>query len=223
MSIMEEQDIEQTAPDHSVNEKSPLFRPKIKTNLHSLLQQVLEKHGGSNNTAIIYDNSYKKQETISYDKLFELITKCGKELQMHCKCNACVGIDTTSTNIDTIVAFLSLVNIKAIACPLDLQGESEQAKKLIKTLNITCVLVNSVNLQSKNVKQLILSEKWSVDNLSILEENLVLCKRDSSECEIADNNELGIEFVVQSSGSTGPSKTIKVPGQCIYPNILDLW
>eukprot|EP00794_Sanderia_malayensis_P007321 gene7321-8139_t len=193
-------------------------RPRL---LHSIIQDILEIDA-PRGPCLIYNDGRNDQECMLYDELVRLIIEGSKELQIHCKSNQYIGIDAANTTIETIVALLSLINIKAIICPLNISEEPKESIKLCKKLNIAAILVKNTNFNGLSVTDLATTteEQWFVSGLSAFKGEMSLVKREFAP---EDNlNPSFVDFVMQSSGSTGPSKLIQVPSQCIHPNILDL-
>ena len=197
-----------------------LADPVLNQDLHSVVQYVL-KQQNRNGVALIYDDSHRKTE-ITYSQLCRSIEETSVELGKYCQPREYIGVDAT-VSLEAITVLLSIVNIRALFCPLDLVNAFNQAITMCNTLNIATLIIHNRALNSAAGLQDWLSTNCKqVYSLSNTNSSVSVIKLNHSAkpLEAACKE---VEFVVQSSGSTGSAKIIKVPGKCIYSNIKDLW
>ena len=185
--------------------------------LHSLVKETLQTR--STNTALIFDNFLSK-DVITYKALSKIIHHISSELSVYCNEGDYICIDINSTD-KSLYAFLSVILIKAVACPLSISKDTKKSLQLCYKHGFKFIIIEKQMLETDSgMRSLVTLQEVNVHPLKTLENMALLeipCGRIDKE-----HNPNGIEFMISSSGSTGLPKAIRVPGKCIVPNILSL-
>lgn len=169
--------------------------------------------------AIVLDDLTSK-EVLSYSELCQRIETISSEILEFVSEGDHIGVHAKNS-IDIICILFSVLKIRAVFCPLGLDGCAEKTRDLFQAVGIQHLIVSKEHLESSNyLKGLMSNGTLKTHPLSCLKSFVVL--RFTARTPPQDSKNRKIEFVVTSSGSTGPHKVIKVPGKCIIPNIRDL-
>ena len=170
--------------------------------------------------AVVFDDGASKK-ILSYDDLTKKIKEIVSEIAEYLCEGDYVGVQARNS-LDTICILLSLLKIKAVFCPINLEeSHSNNLNRLFKSIGIKLWFVSRKHLDANsNLQDLLKNKQLVIHQIRCLNDMVILDF--SSKESVLPLNRHGIELVVTSSGSTGLQKVIKVPGKCILPNIVDL-
>jgi acyl-CoA synthetase len=169
------------------------------------------------------------QEDLTYRELNKTAVQISSCLKKFCKLqNMIVGI--YSRPIPGLIAcMLGIIRITAAFAPIGLDWPIKMAKEFLETLStdVKVVLIDVELLEKfKQVMELLEDSKrtFKLTECEILSLNgfaLVIASDKDEPCLTSDHNQ-SLAYIMQTSGTTGRPKLVKVPHMCIVPNITSL-
>lgn len=133
-------------------------------------------------------------------------------------------------SIGLVACILGVLKCQSCFAPIDLNWPPEMVCKFLLKLNVSLVLVHEdlletfqkflsqwkTHLPSGCQVELIRNQALDAKGFLLVRKPFEL-KGDTINAEC-----LGLAYVIQTSGTTGEAKAVKVPHRCIVPNITDL-
>ncbi|KAM9762513.1 beta-alanine-activating enzyme [Menidia menidia] len=180
--------------------------------------------------AVTYDSGSPSEgpSSLSYRELAELSGKLSRALLKSC-CPLAVGL-YVSDDLLVPVWILGILQCAAAYVPLDPEAPGRLSAGVISQSGLKYCAVKTELLQKfqadliKHVSVEVRAE-WPEFKLTLTRLGPPLAEAECSGAETqngASISERALAYVLHTSGTTGPPKTVRVPHQCIIPNILDL-
>ncbi|CAG5862382.1 unnamed protein product [Menidia menidia] len=184
--------------------------------------------------AVTYDSGSPSEgpSSLSYRELAELSGKLSRALLKSC-CPLAVGL-YVSDDLLVPVWILGILQCAAAYVPLDPEAPGRLSAGVISQSGLKYCAVKTELLQKfqadliKHVSVEVRAE-WPEFKLTLTRLGPPLAEAECSGAETqngaaacASISDRALAYVLHTSGTTGPPKTVRVPHQCIIPNILDL-
>lgn len=194
------------------------------------LDSIFENSARSNfNNIAITFNSGSTKEELTYREVNEKACKVAEFLKTVCEKHETVAL-YSKQSIACVVSILGVLKNKGCFAPADLQWLPETMCNFLANLNVRLVLVAKELLESfkeclhQSKHSLAKDYQFEVEENAALDMNgFVLVRKLLDFKRVAVSAEpLDLAYVMQTSGTTGESKAVKVPHRCIVPNVTDL-
>ena len=195
-------------------------------NLHSMFEETSRRY--PNNFAATFNSGIANEHT-TYRELDSRASKVAEFLGILCEGKEVIAI-YSKQSIGLVACILGVLRRKSCFAPVDLNWPPDMICKFLLKLNVSLVLVDKDLLESfQNI-----SSQWKTNLLSeskvelitnqVLDANGFIIARKLIEFkgEIENKEALDLAYIMQTSGTTGEAKAVKVPHRCIVPNITDL-
>lgn len=182
----------------------------------------------ANNVAVTF-NSGMATGHITYRELDAQASQVTDYLSTLCEGQEVIAI-YSKQSIGLVACLLGVVKCDGCFAPIDLNWPQDMVCKFLLKLNVNLVLVDK-DLLEKFQKCLslwksLLPSGFQVELIrnQVLDTNGLILVRKPVEFkeDTANTESLGLAYVMQTSGTTGDAKAVKVPHRCIVPNITDL-
>ena len=177
------------------------------------------------NIAITYTNGLV-QEELTYSDLDNHANQISSRLQQIKTTNTIIAV--YSRQIPNLIAcLLGILKVPAAFAPVGLEWPPAMAKEFLESLDssLKCIAVDvHICEEFQQIVQLLdKDQKGSFrrvnDELLLSNGFLIYCKVE--DC-LAASFDRSLAYVMQTSGTTGTPKTVRVPHRCIVPNITSL-
>ena len=178
--------------------------------------------------AVTY-NSGSMREHITYNELVVQASKVEDILETLCERQETIAI-YSKQSISLVSCILAVLKSRNCFAPIDLNWPPDMIRKFLLKLSIHLVLLEE-ELRESFEKCLL---QWKpflpsgskvefVCDQVLVNSGFILLRWQDELREGKENSEdQGIAYVMQTSGTTGEAKAIRVPHMCIVPNITDL-
>ena len=194
--------------------------------LHSMFEETSRRY--PDNIAATFNSGITKEHT-TYRELDACASKVAEFLGILCEGQEVIAI-YSKQSIGLIACILGVLRCESCFAPMDLNWPPQMICKFLLKLNVSLVLVDKDLLESfKNV-----SSQWKttfpreskvelITNQSLDASGFIVARKLFEVKGDTENKEfLDLAYVMQTSGTTGEAKAVKVPHKCIEPNITDL-
>ena len=187
------------------------------------------------NTAVRCDDGSSIEE-FTYKELAKRSTEIASCLQGELtRANEIVGIYCRQS-VGLPVCILGVLHAGSAFAPIDLKWPPKLVADFLTKLRIKLILVD-IQLASTFCKALASLGHWHMgyghefkDKPELLQFGLCIAKvyasseapMTTSDNSVSTSNPFQFAYVMQTSGTTGGPKTVKVPHRCIVPNIISL-
>lgn len=178
--------------------------------------------------AVTY-NSESMREHITYNELVVQASKVEDILETLCKRQETIAI-YSKQSISLVSCILGVLKSRNCFAPIDLNWPPDMIRKFLLKLSIHLVLLEEELVES--FEKCLLQWKPFLPNGSKVEfvcdqvlvnSGFILLRwQDELRGRKENSEDQGIAYVMQTSGTTGEAKAIRVPHMCIVPNITDL-
>lgn len=194
------------------------------------LDSIFENSARSNfNNIAITFNSGSTKEELTYREVNVKACKVAEFLKTVCEKHETVAL-YSKQSIGCVVSILGVLKNKGCFAPVDLQWLPETMCNFLSNLNVRLVLVAKELLESfqeclrRSKHSLAKDYQFEVEENAALDMNgFVLVRKLLDFKRAAVSAEpLDLAYVMQTSGTTGEPKAVKVPHRCIVPNVTDL-
>ena len=133
-------------------------------------------------------------------------------------------------SIELVVCLLGILKNGSCFAPIDVDWPPEVVFRFLSKLSVNHILVekklgeNFKSLLEWRQSSAFHDNKFELIANEVLDSNgfMVAKKISSIALESETSNSLGFAYIMQSSGTTGEAKAVKVPHCCIVPNIIDI-
>ena len=197
--------------------------------LDSMFEKSARCH--PSNIAVTF-NSGNTKEHVTYQELDLKASKVAEFLNTLCEDHEVIAV-YCKQSIGFVTCILGVLKHKSCFAPIDLNWPPNAICSFLSKLNVSLVLVDKELLEPFQQCLLEWSHRSSRDyevkviKNEILNANgflLVHVKMANVKLEALHVNtkSLSLAYVMQTSGTTGEPKAVKVPHRCIAPNITDL-
>lgn len=182
----------------------------------------------ANNIAVTF-NSGMATEHITYRELDAQASQVADCLGTLSEGQEIIAI-YSKQSIGLVACLLGVLKCEGCFAPIDLNWPQDMVCKFLLKLNVNLVLVDK-DLLEKFQKSLSLWKgllpsgcHFEINRNQVLDTNGFLLVRKPFEFkeDTTNTESLGLAYVMQTSGTTGDAKAVKVPHRCIVPNITDL-
>lgn len=182
------------------------------------------------NIAVTF-NSGAAKEQATYRELDLQACKVAEFLGLLCKEKEVIGVYSRQS-IGFVVCTLGVLKRQCSFAPIGEKWPPHTICSFLSNLGVNLVLVAKEVV--KPFQKCVLKWKNNLPNIDckvefirseVLDASgfLLVRKLSSSlKVDVEGTNSLGLAFIMQTSGTTGEPKSIKVPHCCILPNIIDL-
>lgn len=174
-------------------------------------------------------NSGVITEHITYGELDAQAFQVAEFLDTLCEGGKIIAI-YSKQSIGLMCCILGVLKCGSCFAPIDLNWPPDMVSKFLLNLNVSLVLVDKelleefqkslsqwkTHLQSGCQVELISNQALDANGFLLVRRTFEL--KGDTECA----ESLGLAYVMQTSGTTGEAKAVKVPHRCIVPNITDL-
>ena len=133
-------------------------------------------------------------------------------------------------SIELVVCLLGILKNGSCFAPIDVDWPPDVVFRFLSKLSVNHILVEKMLVE--NFKSLLEwkhspafhGNKFELIKNEVLDTNgFMFAKKISSiVLEAETSNSWGLAYIMQSSGTTGEAKAVKVPHCCIVPNIIDI-
>lgn len=182
----------------------------------------------SSNVAVTF-NSGIATEHKTYRELDVQASQVADFMASLCERQEIIAI-YSKQSIGLVACILGVLKCQSCFAPIDLNWPPEMVCKFLLKLNVSLVLVDEdlletfqkflsqwkTHLPSGCQVELIRNQALDANGFVLVRKPFEL-KGDTINAEC-----LGLAYVIQTSGTTGEAKAVKVPHRCIVPNITDL-
>ena len=195
------------------------------------LDSMFEKSARSfpGNIAITFNSGTSKQH-VTYQELDVQVSKLEEFLRSLCEKREIIAVYSQQT-VSLVACILGVLRHQSCFAPIDQNWPPEAICSFLSRLSVSLVLVDKEFIEP--FQKCVLQWKYSFSShdckvelirSEVLDANgfLLVRKLPSIDPEVVKNNPLGLAYVMQSSGTTGDPKAVRVPHSCIVPNIADL-
>ena len=195
------------------------------------LDSMFEKSARSflGNIAVTFNSGTSKQH-VTYEELDVQASKVAEFLRSLCEKREIIAV-YSQQSVGLVACILGVLRHQSCFAPIDQNWSSEVICSFLSRLSVSLVLLDKEFLEP--FQKCVSQWKYSFPNhdckielikSDVLDANgfLLVRKLPSIDPEVLKNNSLGLAYVMQSSGTTGDPKAVKVPHSCIIPNIADL-
>ena len=193
--------------------------------VNPVLDQAASKTEVAKKQAITWEDG-SGMKTLTYLQLYETVRDLSREFAKFIKADDIVGIYMKAV-FELPIILLSVLSRPATFFPLDTnKANAIEQFEILSETGAEWILVEEYEWQSLlQSAQFAKLSGWSINLIKILECSFLLVKL-PQELRPPYFVEGGIQpgwsrlaYVIQSSGTTGKPKIIKVPHMCIVPNI----
>ena len=195
------------------------------------LDSMFEKSARSfpGNIAVTFNSGTSKQH-VTYQELDVQAFKVVEFLRSLCEKREIIAV-YSQQSVGLVACILGVLRYQSCFAPIDQNWPPEAICSFLSRLNVSLVLVDKEFIEPfqkcvSQWKNSIPSHDCKIELIrsEVLDANgfLLVRKLPSIDPEVVKNNSLGLAYVMQSSGTTGDPKAVKVPHSCIIPNIADL-
>lgn len=133
-------------------------------------------------------------------------------------------------SIELVVCLLGILKNGSCFAPIDVDWPPDVVFRFLSKLSVNYILVEKElveNFKSSlewKASPAFHDNKYELITNEVLDTNgFIFAKKISSiALEAETDNSLGLAYIMQSSGTTGEAKAVKVPHCCIVPNITDI-
>lgn len=174
-------------------------------------------------------NSGIAKEHTTYRELDAHASKVAEFLDILCEGQEIIAI-YSKQSIGLVACILGVLRCESCFAPVDLNWPPDMICKFLLKLNVSLVLVDKDLFES--FQKCSLQWKTRVPRESrvelitnqVLDSNGFILARKLFEFkgDIENKEPLDLAYIMQTSGTTGEAKAVKVPHRCIVPNITDL-
>lgn len=191
--------------------------------LNDIFNQTANKY--PTNVAVSYINE-ENEEHLTYKELKNIAIHMSTCLR-HLKASSTVIGILSRQNPNLVALLLGILQIPAAFAPVGLEWPPKMAGEFVKSLDsaIKVVVVEEEIVEEFNtILQLLdtnAKEKYRRVNDEMLSSYGFVIYSKLEECTPL-NCEENLAYVMQTSGTTGSPKTVRVPHECIVPNITSL-
>ena len=194
--------------------------------LHSMFEETCRRY--PNNVAATFNCGIAKEHS-TYQDLDSRASKVAEFLGILCEGQEVIAI-YSKQSIGLVASILGVLRCGGCFAPVDLNWPPDMICKFLLKLNISLVLVDKDLLESFES----ISSYWKANfpmesrveliTNQVLDANgFILARKVFQLKGDKENREpLDLAYIMQTSGTTGEAKAVKVPHRCIVPNITDL-
>ena len=195
------------------------------------LDSMFEKSACSfpGNIAVTFNSGTSRQH-VTYQELDVQASKVAEFLRSLCEKQEIIAV-YSQQSVGLVTCILGVLRHESCFAPIDQNWPPEAICSYLSRLDVSLVLVDKEFIEP--FQKCVLQWKYSFPShdckvelirSEVLDANgfLIVRKLPSIDPEVVKNNPLGLAYVMQSSGTTGDPKAVKVPHSCIVPNIADL-
>jgi len=195
--------------------------------LDSMFEKSARCH--PSNIAVTF-NSGNTEEHVTYQELDLKASQVAEFLNTLCEDHEVIAV-YCKQSIGFVACILGVLKHKSCFAPIDLNWPPNAICSFLSKLNVSLVLVDKELLEPFQQCLLEWSHRSSRDyevkviKNEILDANgFLLVKMANVQLEAlhVNNKSLSLAYIMQTSGTTGEPKAVKVPHRCIAPNITDL-
>ena len=194
--------------------------------LYSMFEETSRRY--PNNVAASFNSGIAKEYT-TYRELDARASKVANCLDNLCEGQAIIAI-YSKQSIGLVACVLGVLKCGSCFAPVDLNWPPDMICKFLLKLDVSLVLVEKDLLESfQNT-----SSQWKTNfpgefrveviaNQDLDVSGLVLARKHVEFKGDTENKEpLDLAYIMQTSGTTGEAKAVRVPHKCIVPNVTDL-
>ena len=194
--------------------------------LHSMFEETSRRY--PNNVAATFNSGIAKEHT-TYQDLDSRASKVGEFLGILCEGQEVIAI-YSKQSIGLVACILGVLRCGSCFAPVDLNWPPDMICKFFLKLKINLVLVDKELLEPFQS----ISSHWNtsfpiesrvelITNRVLDANGFILARKVFPFKGDRENKEpLDLAYIMQTSGTTGEAKAVKVPHKCIVPNITDL-
>ena len=183
-----------------------------------------------NNIAVAF-NSGTTRKHATYEELDVQASKVADFLGTLCEEQEVIAV-YSKQSIGLVACILGVLRHKSCFAPIDLNWPPDTICSFLSKLNVSLVLVDKELLESFQScllpwkhgsagHECIRNEVLDANGF-LLVRKLLGVKQDSPRQDAAYTQSPSLAYVMQTSGTTGDPKAVRVPHRCIVPNITDL-
>uniref|UniRef100_A0A3Q2E1Q8 Aminoadipate-semialdehyde dehydrogenase n=1 Tax=Cyprinodon variegatus TaxID=28743 RepID=A0A3Q2E1Q8_CYPVA len=180
--------------------------------------------------AVLYDGGPGGPVSLLYREVVQLAEDLSAVLLKYCSNNGVIGL-YCSDDLLVPVWILGILQSSAAYVPLDPESPGPFSASIMSRCGLQLHLFRFGKSSHMRLESLV--DHFSVDVcLELPEFRLTLMHVEphpafkdgpqSTERSVPDSGHPDLAYVLHTSGTTGPPKTVRVPHMCIIPNILNL-
>ena len=180
----------------------------------------------SKNVAVTFAPRDEKSEHITYQEISTRSSEVAAFLRTLCEGAQAIAVYSKQFT-GLIVCLLGVLEAGCHFAPIDITWPPLMACRFLSQLNVGYVLVDGQLFGSFQKvlscwKTLLSTEsRFEIIRDGTLDANRFLLVQRSNDSQV-NAESMGLAYVMQTSGTTGEPKAVKVPHNCIVPNITDL-
>ena len=193
--------------------------------LHNLFKKCGLKF--QRNVAVTFDDG-EKQEHTTYEVLAGRAAEISSFLVALCEGEQAVAVYSNQHSA-FVACLLGVLQLSCAFAPIGTDWPPMTAYRFIKSLSITSILVDT-ELLGKFQEMLSIWETALPKgnrfkffrNEVLIRNGFVLLKLAGKEVVVRTRSAFPLAYIMQTSGTTGEPKTVKVPHTCIVSNVSNL-